>query len=531
MLLKVFLVDDEIATREGIRSSFPWDEENYTLVGEAPDGEIALPMIADEKPDVVVTDIRMPFMDGLALSRAIRRTMPWIHIVILSGYSDFDYAKQAISLGVEEYLLKPVTVEELRTVLERIRTRLQEERKSRAAEQLIRQQMASGIRFVQDKLLGSLLSAPIDAQDAARTRAQMENLGIHITAPCYNVLDIRFNYGDKPDQERGLSLLEPLAESSGGDILLCSALHGAQAIIMDKNRTDLEERCYTFASSVVYTLEQDGAQDVLVCIGEPCECLEGVYDSMRSARHVRHIIDSRAESGRRKIVGVQEMEDVPLALKSLDIQPLYEQLQYIRPEDFPGVFSAYIRSLRKADMHTGISEDYLRMEAVLTASRIVREAGGDPAEELNLNDYESTMDHGAQDIVPEAAERLLLKALAFRDRTSPVHGNRAVMSARRFLAQNFTDPNLMLQDAAKAAGMSNSRFSTVFAQEMGVTFTEYLTGLRMGKAKELLRATQLRSSEISAAVGYSDRHYFSYLFKKNTGMTPSEFRDEKNNQP
>lgn len=76
MLLKVFLVDDEIATREGIRSSFPWDEENFTLVGEAPDGEIALPMIADEKPDVVVTDIRMPFMDGLALSRAIRRSMP-----------------------------------------------------------------------------------------------------------------------------------------------------------------------------------------------------------------------------------------------------------------------------------------------------------------------------------------------------------------------------------------------------------------------------------------------------------------------
>ena len=194
MLLKVFLVDDEIATREGIRSSFPWDEEHFTLVGEAPDGEIALPMIADEKPDVVITDIRMPFMDGLALSRAIRRTMPWIHIVILSGYSDFDYAKQAITLGVEEYLLKPVTVEELRSVLDRIRDKLLEERKNRAAEQMIRQQMASGIRFVQDKLLGSLMSAPIDAQDAARTRAQMENLGIHVTAPCYNVLDIRFGY-------------------------------------------------------------------------------------------------------------------------------------------------------------------------------------------------------------------------------------------------------------------------------------------------------------------------------------------------
>ena len=131
-----------------------------------------------------------------------------------------------------------------------------------------------------------------------------------------------------------------------------------------------------------------------------------------------------------------------------------------------------------------------------------------------------------QTSVPDTAETLLRKALSFRDHKNPLHGNRAVMNACSYLSRNFTDPNLMLQDAAKAAGMSHSRFSTVFSQEMGVTFTEYLTNLRMAKAKELLRATQLRSSEISSAVGYSDRHYFSYLFKKNTGMTPSEFREK-----
>ena len=130
------------------------------------------------------------------------------------------------------------------------------------------------------------------------------------------------------------------------------------------------------------------------------------------------------------------------------------------------------------------------------------------------------------DFVIDGAERLLRKALAYREQENPVRGNRSVLNARRYLAQNFTNPNLMLSDAANVAGMSNSRFSTVFAQEMGVTFTEYLTGLRMGKAKELLRATTLRSSEISSAVGYSDRHYFSYLFKKNTGMTPSEYREQ-----
>ena len=173
------------------------------------------------------------------------------------------------------------------------------------------------------------------------------------------------------------------------------------------------------------------------------------------------------------------------------------------------------------------AEDYLRMEAVLTASRIVREAGGDPGQILNLRDYENAMLPDTQISLPEAAERLLRKALVYRDQQNPLHGNRAVMNACRYLAQNFTDPNLMLQDAARAAGMSNSRFSTVFSQEMGVTFTEYLTNLRIAKAKELLRATKLRSSEISSEIGYSDRHYFSYLFKKNTGMTPSEYREKK----
>ena len=99
-MYKVFLVDDEIVVREGIRSNFPWEETQFVLAGEAPDGEIALSMLQDVKPDILITDIRMPFMDGLELCRQVSRTMPWVYIVILSGYDDFAYAREAISLGV-----------------------------------------------------------------------------------------------------------------------------------------------------------------------------------------------------------------------------------------------------------------------------------------------------------------------------------------------------------------------------------------------------------------------------------------------
>ena len=118
--MKVFLVDDEIAIRENLRNSFPWEENGFQLVGEAPDGEMAMPMIRDLNPDILLTDIRMPFMDGMALCAEVKRVLPWIGVVILSGYDDFSYARQAISLGVKEYLLKPITADELGQALRRV---------------------------------------------------------------------------------------------------------------------------------------------------------------------------------------------------------------------------------------------------------------------------------------------------------------------------------------------------------------------------------------------------------------------------
>ena len=118
--MKVFLVDDEIVIREGVRESFPWDETPYTLVGEAPDGEMALPIIRDTNPDIVITDIKMPFMDGLELCRILKGQMPWIGIIVLSGYDEFEYARQCIKLGVREYLLKPINSTDLKEALDKV---------------------------------------------------------------------------------------------------------------------------------------------------------------------------------------------------------------------------------------------------------------------------------------------------------------------------------------------------------------------------------------------------------------------------
>lgn len=523
-MIKVFLVDDEIVIREGIRNSFPWEESGYTLVGEAPDGEIALPMIRDAAPDILITDIRMPFMDGMQLCREVKRLMPWVGIVILSGYDDFNYARQAISLGVQEYLLKPMSARELKEVLDRISQRLSEDRRAREDIESMRRRLSSGNQFVKEKLLGSLfVDEPLEADEADAMIEQMRALGINLVAKCYAVIDIAFATREG-SHAPGRAALLTLSDSSGGIVHVCAAKHGARALVLGDSEADTEERAYSFASSAVYELEHSGCTGILLSIGDIVSCFTNIRRSMRSARHTRHMMASR--TGGARIIGVREAGDPPpAALPDPNLRPLNERLQYVSPEELPAVFNEYVASLGATDIHSAVVSNYLHVEALMTASRIVSEAGGDPAVVLGSGRQLMAVDDGA-------AYELLQRAVAYRSAHSALSGNSSVSKARYYLSQHFSDPNLMLQDVAREVCMSNSRFSTVFAQETGITFTEYLTALRVSKAKELLRLTNMRSSQIAFAVGYNDPHYFSYLFKKSTGTTPSDYRRSENeNQP
>lgn len=417
-MIKVFLVDDEVVIREGIRTSFPWDETGYALVGEAPDGEIALPMIRDTNPDILITDIRMPFMDGIELCRAVRSRMPWIGIIILSGYDEFEYARQAIQLGVKEYLLKPISAGELRDVLDRVSETLRKEKQEQERHERTRRRLESGDQFLRDKLLASLFSEENDAGDASRTVAQLGSLGMNVEAPYYAVLDASWE-----PVAAGQDALWELAELTGGAVRATACRTGSRLLVLGKRETDVEEQAYAFADSAANELERNGCFKIHISIGEIVNSPDGILRSMQSARHLRHALADGKEE-RAVIVGVREVGPLPDDRKSVSV----------------------------------------------------------------------------------SAE------------------------ARIWLSQHYTDPNLMLQDAARAVNMSNSRFSTVFAQETGRTFTEYLTALRLNRAKELLRETDKKSGQIALEVGYNDSHYFSYLFKKNLGMTPGEYRAKKENE-
>ena len=416
--MKVFLADDEIVVREGIRESFPWDETPYTLVGEAPDGEMALPIIRDTNPDIVITDIKMPFMDGIELCRTLRAQMPWIGIIVLSGYDEFEYARQCLQLGVREYLVKPINSENLREALDKVSRQLEDERKAIEHAASLRNRLGNDEHLVREKLIASLYSEDAAAEDAGNVLKHLESMGCNVIAPYYAVVDAAFD----PAGE-GQAVAYTLSESSGGVMHSTPTRTGSALLVLGDTAEDAEERAYAFASSLVQEAERTGCKDIRIGIGEIVDAPEDILKSFKAARHIRHKLVDRDEE-KSVILGTREMGDV------------------------------------SGDANT-------------------------PA---------------------------------------------MISEAKLYMSQHFTDPNLMLQDVAKAVGMSNSRFSTVFSQTGGQTFTEYLIYLRLNKAKEMLRTTAVKSSQIARESGYNDSHYFSYIFKKNVGMTPSEYRSQYRNQ-
>lgn len=417
--MRVFLVDDEIVVREGIRESFPWDESPYTLVGEAPDGEMALPMIRDTNPDIVITDIKMPFMDGIELCNILRSQRPWINIIVLSGYDEFEYARKCLQLGVREYLLKPINAEDLLKALDKVSDTIREERKKREHTESLRARMETGNQFVKEKLIGSLYSEESMEEDAANALAQLRAMGSPINAPYYVVIDAAFE-----PVNQGQAVAAELAQSSGGTVHASPSRTGTRLLVLGDNSGDAEERVYATATSLVQELERAGCSGIKTGIGEIVDRPSDIFKSFKTARHIRHLLAEK-EDDKSLILGTREMGD----------------------------------------------------------------SVGDKKTSAVINE------------------------------------------AKLYMNEHFSDSSLMLQDVAKAVGMSNSRFSTVFSQQNGQTFTEYLIFLRLNKAKEMLRTTDLRSSQIALEVGYNDSHYFSYIFKKNVGMTSSEYRARYKNQP
>lgn len=413
-MYKVFLADDEIVVREGIRSNFPWEKTDFVLAGEAPDGEMALSMLQDIKPDILITDIRMPFMDGLALCRAVSASMPWISIVILSGYDDFAYAREAISLGVKEYLLKPVSGEELLQVLNRLAERIREEKRQQQSLRTFRDQLASSGALLREKLLSDLLLGVETGGVLERARALQMNL----VARVYLVMlaDPATEDASAEDLTVMQSVLGRLCDSSGGAAHLCQIRGRSALLVLGDETRDLEERTYALAQAIQYDVEQNTGLKPFVAIGPMVDALDKTPDSCAGAHalmtkqlseQTRRIIDARDEA---------EAEAAAAALPLLELKtpPIYEQLKLAGRAEASGILAGYFDSLGDSAAQSRLIANYVYVDILLSATRIVKECGGDPQSVIPRKYQDVSGQITAEQLEPMAKE-LLDIALCYRD--------------------------------------------------------------------------------------------------------------------
>ena len=542
-MLKTFLVEDEVVIREMIKKMIPWEQYGFELAGEAADGEMALPLILKSKPDLLITDIKMPFMDGLTLCRLVKKELPDIRIVILSGYDDFNYAKQAISIGVEDYLLKPITKNAFIERLEEIHNRYEHEKTQREYYEKFRLEMQEYEKNASRDFFETLVRADSNLAELYR---RADKLNLDIVAEAYNILIFtpdtsEGNYNsydgcsdweaEVQDKINNYFLNHPVAILFRHQVFSYAILVKGQKDTIEKNT----EECVKAIQDIMDQTER--RTDWFIAVGKSADRLSMLGHSYRTAVRANsfrylydgHILDYQSLEAQKENPSDSRRED-SVQLRNVNINALnpailQKFLSSGLAEEVDDFIRDYFNAIGQEPMGSLVFRNYVVLNVRFSVLSFLKKLGCDDSE-ISGQEMENIMDETGKTIEAAVAYcgKILKKAIELRDENAGDQNRSVLKLAVDFIDHNYMDEEISLNKAAHVANVSANHFSALFSQNMGQTFTEYLTDLRMSKAKELLRCTAMRSSEIAGEVGYKDAHYFSYLFKKTQGMTPSEYR-------
>lgn len=540
-MLKIFLAEDEVIVRETIKRMIPWEDLGFELVGEAADGEMALPLLLRQKPDLLITDIKMPFMDGLTLAKVAKKEIPGLKVVILSGYDDFNYAKQAINIGVEDYLLKPITKNALIERLTEIRSRYEHEKTQKEYYEKFHREMQAYEKNSSRDFFEALVSGFMDMMEIYR---RSEKLGLDIVAEAYNVLIFTMNCEEDFSGQRegyseweaeSLELLEEFfSENTSAMLFRCNIF--SYGVLIKGQKETIEENTRSCVSEIQRILDRkEQKRQWFVAAGEPVERLSQIQKSYYSASRAfsqRYLYDEN-------ILYYDEMasmekknvtEDDSTYLQKVDVNALnpvilQKFLSNGLLEETENFVKDYFYAIGQEPLESLVFRNYVTLNVRFSVMSFLKEIGCD-TRTLEQEDTEDVLSESSKSLENAIAyaEKIISQAIALRDQNSGNKNRSILKTAVDFIDSHYMEEDMSLNKAANAANVSANHFSALFSQNMGQTFIEYLTNLRMNKAKEYLRCTSMRSSEIAGEIGYKDAHYFSYLFKKTQGMTPSDYR-------
>ena len=542
-MLKIFLAEDEVVVRETIKRMIPWEELGFELVGEAADGEMALPLLIRQQPDLLITDIKMPFMDGLTLARLAKKEIPGLKVVILSGYDDFNYAKQAIGIGVEDYLLKPITKNALIERLSEIRSRYEHEKTQKEYYEKFQREMQAYEKNSSRDFFEALVGGSMDMMEVYK---RAEKLGLDIVAEAYNVLIFTMNCDEDFSGQRdeyssweaeSLELLENFFAGHSSAMLFRSNIF-SYGVLLKGQREAIEENTRACVDEIRKILSrQDGRREWFLAVGQSVERLSQIQKSYHTASRAfsqRYLYDENIlyydEMETMEHPGGQAETEDNAYLQKVDVNALnpailQKFLSNGLQEEAENFVKDYFYAIGQEPMESLVFRNYVILNVRFSVISFIKGLGCDTNEMESADTEEVLTESGkSMESAIAYAENVISRAITLRDQNSGNKNRSILKTAVDFIDSHYMEEDISLNTVANVANVSANHFSALFSQNMGQTFIEYLTSLRMNKAKELLRCTGMRSSEIAGEIGYKDAHYFSYLFKKTQGMTPSDYR-------
>ena len=523
----VLIVDDEPLVRKSIVKIIDWYSLGFSSIYEAEDGLEALEICRKCKIDLVLTDIVMPFMDGMELSKVLTKEFPETNIVILTGHEDFEYAKQSVDLGVKNYILKPVGAANLYHKMQEICHKLKLEANQKEYIARMRNQIHRSLQILQEKFLYTLVcrgQIPADLEERVKSLElplKAQNYRIGVAEPVYEGVN-------QADIELFKFTAQNIVYSSVGDRHCTFDDYDGHIVVVFQ--TDAYEEEHTIVYDTMQVI-QEAIRSILK-IGVTCAIGPVVSqrtELVNSYRSALKALECKYSLGYDRIYDFRDLH--------------YSQDVYFYPYEeidllIDGIRSCNAEKIRGAMEHlyekcgqeNGLSLNAIKTSLIEVTSALFRDLSGeaDLPDELwseGMKIFQKIESAKSLKEMMAPVEKFALQAAGRLHEQLGSRGADVVKRVKQYVEENYADPEISLTTAADYIAVSSGYLSSMFKKATGTNFVKYLTDARMEKAQELLRRTDQKTYEVAYATGFSDPHYFSIAFKKYAGMSPSDFRN------
>lgn len=535
-MYRVLLVDDEAVVREGIRDHIDWAGLGFEMIGDCENGSEAMEAVEKLQPDVVLTDICMPFVDGLELTRCIMDKFPRIKVVILTGYDEFEYAQRAVKLKAYDFVLKPVTARELCTILEKVKADLDEEAYKREDISRLKRQLRESLPLLKERFLNRMITGQLRE---GKLEDKLAYLNIAFTGSRVILFIVDVDDSDElrrchPGTEDELLLYaifnisEEIVANHGAGIVFQAYSEKTVGILSGEEGEALRERAVAICEEIRQAVEKYLLFTVSIGVGNQCTDLKNVKLSYKGAASA---LDYRFLLGKNRVISIEDLEGNIQTCSPYNKEwekKLVSGIKTGTVQEIDVIIGNIVKNLRRS--YISMDHCYIHIQQVILSTMdALNELGITEPELLGKEESPLTAIYRLRtlDELEVWLRKFCKKASYFISNQRDYYSRLQALKAVEYIKEHFMEESISLLSVCKYLSMSTSYFSTIFKNFMGETFIEYLTRIRMEKAMELLKGSDMKTYEIAFRVGYGDPHYFSLAFKKAAGMTPTEYRERK----